>query len=233
MHCGAQNRYAKKFNKESKVASQFDGYYESEAAFAAYQEYLKTDNQALLNKILKLLSPLVGIVYKISIRNCVEFDPEVIQCDALQKVYFALLGKGLPLESTKKFTSFLHTVIYRSMIDSMRMCKQQTFDYYRAGFNPLSEMYIDGMKDTENKIALTQLRAQIKDLASKDIRFNGNERNACLYMIGCMLGYVNADPSSAQFRYRLTKVGTQKLLQHANILMKSIVYTIKEVHETT
>jgi len=214
------------------MATLFDGDYDSALSCAVAEEYFISGDPSALDTLIPLVAPLINVVLKSYItEHTLNEDPAVLRSDTLSDVFDLLIGKSVPTTNPKAFTYFLMTRIRWSIHDSIRRSRGQVFDYWKISEDPVSlSNYADrAHQSTEWKIYADQAKSIIKSIIDEDIRFSGKDKKACQYAALCILGLSAQDPLSIQFRFKLTRVRAEMLVQYTKILVKSSTYFFYEI----
>jgi hypothetical protein len=53
-----------------------------------------------------------------------------------------------------------------------------------------------------------------------DIRFEGDEYRACVFIVSCMLGFVNLSPGNVKYRYKMTAKRVSFFITYVNYLVR-------------
>lgn len=216
------------------MGSPFEGPYDSFLALSLceYHNGHKGDRE-LLNELLLQTAPLVGIVTKVEIgRSTLDEDIEVLQGEALEACYWLFESGEVPTVTSKAFTNFLYTKIRWSLIDSIRRSREQIFDYWKISEEPGSK-YGKTYEELESEIYIEQVKKIVRSILDHDIRHTGKDKEACKYIALCLLGFLNHDPMSAQFRFKLSRARTSQLIQYTQILVKTTSYAVRDMDADT
>lgn len=212
----------------------FDGTYDPEMACIVCCMYTDTRDRDLLQETLFQLAPLISLVAKRNISPSMGAgNTDILKADALEKVYFVLEERfDVPVDNHKSFTHYFWSVIYNSMIDSIKnTTNAQVFDYYTVASEPLL-----GTLCTHELLEMKMYAEQIEGLllhaVTGEIRFTGNERKACIHIAKCMLKHSKLSPASARFKFKITKAKTQYLIQYVEILMRKSAIWIKAMDDS-
>lgn len=216
-----------------KMMQQFDGHYDAHLCCCLADEYQNgcKGDQELLHELLIQISPLVGMVSKLEVSRHIAGESRDSLCvDALAHVWELFESSSIPTDHIRQFTSFLYTTIKRTMIDSLRDCALQVFDFgAECEDPPYGEL--PTYKQVDARVQLGQIKLLVKAIFDHDCRFVGKERQACKFMVLCQLGMLNQDPMAAQHRFKLTKLRAKQLHAYARIQVKSLLYLLKDMHE--
>lgn len=211
------------------MLAQFDGRYDPYITCHLADEYQNGSkgDRALLTELLLQLSPLVGIVSKLEIGHHIPGDSRDSLCvDALEHVWQLLENGSVPTDSSRQFTSFLYTTIKRAMIDSLRECAMQVFDFGEICEEPPMGS-VSSYKAVDARIQVEQIKEIVRAVFEHDCRFVGKELCACKFMALCMLGHLKQDPMAAQHRFKLTRARAKVLHQYTRIQVKATLYLLK------
>lgn len=201
--------------------------YDAEWCSALYELYESGDD-SVLNELLTKLCPLVRQTYLHEVGKSLAGDQELIEADALLEVYRVVEEKFVPNGHPKVFSKFLRTVVVRSIRDSIRTMKKQTFDYWKVGKDPSAEQLPSGYH-AEQSIYEEQVRAAIRDAVRSRIRFFGKERKACEFILDCWLGYKFLEPKVARRVFELSSHRTNYLIRYIRILTKAVAYERRDL----
>lgn len=196
----------------------FDEAYDRESAFALYLEYEDGDD-SVLGELLEKICPLIRIVFKMEIGPSKAGDREVLEGEALEELYRVIEGKYPPTDHQGSFTKFLCTVATRSMMDSINRCKPQTFEFWRVCRTPYQSDH--SIAIVESRIQQEQIHKLIRRDCKERVRFLGIEKEACEYIIDCLLNFNKEDASLVKRRFSFSSVRSKYLIRYCTILVKS------------
>ena len=205
----------------------FDAYYDGFLARSLCESYKESKDPTTLNALLAQTAPLIGMVARVRIGS-VTCDYDTARTEAFERLFFCFTQQNVPTRSVRVFTTFLYIIIYRAMIDSIRRSSPQVFDCWKKCSEPLYGK-VSSHYDMDMVIHYRELRDLIRKLSDDEIRYSGREREACKYIISCLLGYVKLDPLSVKFKFRLSESRSKQLVQYCDILVKRVAYDVKEI----
>lgn len=218
----------------------FDAIYDSHLAcsiFAAWKNGASVcDKKMLLQELLLQLAPLVNVIAIAEMNPALgEANIEVIKMEALEYVFFTLTQEYVPVHIScdhRTFTGYFWTMIKRGMIKSFhRTCDAQVFDYSQICSEHPPAGRVPRHEDAEIRLYIDQFHKLVLETAINDIRFEGKEKKACIFIGKCLLGLLDLHPLSARFRYNLPKQRALFLVQYMEHLLKRTAYTVKQIDE--
>lgn len=192
----------------------------------------------VLNELLNQLVPLidrVAFVEQIGF-SIGEANLEVLKADALEWVFVQFNNAELiPTHDPWVFSRYLWTMIKNAMLKSLEEDSPDVFEYAQLVGAPEDGCIYGRVlqhSDVDNHVAATQLREAALRILSADIRFDGRERKACMFMATCMLGMVDASPGYAKFRYRISPSRFVFLESYTVHLLQVALETAREIDAT-
>jgi len=216
------------------LSSLFTAQYDAVHSCTLAEEYQYgdecTDND--LNTLLISVAPLARIVlYREFSDNHLENEyGESLCCDALSRAYKLLETCSVPTSNHKVFSAFLYVAMKRAMLDSMRITRQEWFNFdYECKRPPLGNIL--DYTHVESYIQFNQLLSIVQAIFFHDCKYTGNSRLCCVHMSKCILGIDKGDPLSTRYRYNITRLRAQKLLIYTRILLKCTMYTVRSLNE--
>jgi DNA-directed RNA polymerase specialized sigma24 family protein len=203
--------------------------YSAADALALAILYYSDPEPEVLNELIRAVAPLVGMVSLKEIGKTIHYnDLDTLRAGALVKAYELLSAQAVPLNSEGAFSAFLYRAARYAMIDVLRDSPHQTFEYEIAAIR--EQTTVPGPElAVEPGLWYNQVRELILNAFKEDCRFVGKEREACLLVARALLDYTDHNPLSIQFRYRLTKQKTKKLIQYTQIALRMAFYYVLEI----
>jgi hypothetical protein len=216
----------------------FDAIYDSHLAcslFAAWKQDT-SDKEAVFQELLLQLAPLVTIVSRSVINPAVgDANIEVLKMEAWEYVFFTLTQEYVPSHIAgdhRTFTGYFWTMIKIALIKSFhRTCDPQVFDFSLVCEESPPAGRVTRHEDTEILLYLDQFNNLVLSTATHDIRFQGKEKEACVFIGKCLLGLIDLHPLSARFRYSINKSRATFLVQYMQHLLKQTAYKVKQIDE--
>ena len=200
--------------------------YDIGSAFSLYCLYESGDD-SVLNDLISHLCPLIRKCARIERESIKQCDRQTIEADALNEVYNLVKSKDIPTNHPKVFTRFLCTAIIRFFKDSIRNLYSQQFDYWTVARVPESGR-LPSHYEVEAKIYSEQTIRNLRRDVLHKLRFIGEERVACEFILDCRLGYRNLDPMVAKRRCNLNGYDCRLLLKHVDVLIKAMLWRYGE-----
>jgi len=133
----------------------FSDVYDRELTCSIYIMYEEGDE--VLDDLIRLLCPLVRMVFCIEIGSSFHHSQSYLEGDALTHVYFLVTEEILPM-TPGAFTSYLYRSIKYSMLRNIRRLQPQVFEYWRVCDTPHYDANnrLAGYKYVEAKIFLVR-----------------------------------------------------------------------------
>jgi hypothetical protein len=187
----------------------FSGNYDKEIIYWLYLDYEETRDTYILNELLKNIAPLVNLV-AVGFVNKYDCEIDLISVEALEHLYFLFISdkvNDIPKDNCNHLSTFLWTVINRSFIDSLRRNKLIDNSILEKLLESNEHFCIHSRaasyKDVDIRLYLDNFKNMLFYMVRSDIRFFGIEYEACVFILSCILGFVNLSPGSAKYRYKL------------------------------
>jgi hypothetical protein len=230
MRCGALS--AREENSLVFNSSIYDAHLAC-GLFAAWKQCGKCEKRAMLQELLLQLAPLVDIVAASELNpNLGDGTIDVLKSEALEHVFFTLAQEYIPsriAENPRTFTGYFWTMIRIGLIRSLhRTCDPQVFDFYLVCSDPPCGRLCKH-EDVETRVHIRQFYDLVLHTAINDIRFEGKERRACIYIGKCLVGVFDLHPLSARFRYKLPKSKVVFLIQYMEHLLRRTAYELRQL----
>ena len=204
--------------------------YDDFLTYSLAEDYARTRDPEVLNDILLQLSPLVNTVVVVEIGdNVMGTTKEELKVDALSRLYEILFNGWYPLNHPQVFKNFMYRAAHRTMIDHLRKSMPQVFNCWKKCTQPYPEP--SRPDDANYHIYAAQIRKMILELFESEIRFKGKDREACIFMARCLLGFARSNPLIARAKYTLTTRRCEYLLGYVRLMIKRISYWFKEFDE--
>jgi len=194
------------------------------------------EKEELLTGLIDQLAPLVRVVTATEMNPTIgEHTLDVIKLEALEYVFFFLSDEYIPphvYQDSTVFTRYFWTVIKRGVLASYsRTYPHLVYDFLNMGHETPQAGRLKTHNDTETAIYMNQFYKVVLRVAVRDIRFDGKEKKACIYIGRCLLGLLSYHPLSARFRFKIPKERTMFLVQYMEHLLKATAHEIKRVDE--
>jgi hypothetical protein len=208
-------------------------YFDRDLALDLCRCYYESNNghtEDILTELLLQSGNLVNLVLWSeigpSIGKC-NFD--FLKAEAIGHLFFIYQSKQVPVDNEKSFMCYLWTSVKHAMILAIKhKLRSQEFEYWRVCEEP-AQGRLEDFDNAETRLYWSQVRSLVYDVFKSDIRFNGKEKEACVFMASCILGITNMDPMAARFRFRLHKQRTKFLLAYTRYLLRSAALLVKRV----
>jgi hypothetical protein len=219
----------------------FDGYFDPGITLDLMVHYQNAppeeEVEIILRELTNQIGSLINIIFRMEVSGSVsaeEFDGRSAMTDTLEHVYELLVKSRdkFPTDNERLLTRYLWVTIKRELIWSIGRYYSQEFEFWKVCSEPPSSK-MTSYKNAEDNLYMFQLRRAIYRLFKADVRFNGKEKDACLFMASCMLGFRNFDPSSARLRYTLQRNKAAFLLQYTRYLLQSSYYAVRQIDEVS
>jgi hypothetical protein len=208
------------------MSSWFQKHYCSEKAYSLYLLYENGDD-SVLNELLTALCPLVRKCSRLECSSVSSGDQGMIEADALNEVYRVLENKSVPITCDRVFTRYLATVINRTFRDSLNELHQQTFEFWKVAQYPDGGRIVSQL-DVDAELYRTQIVREILKTIYSRIRFRDSEREACMFIVDCVLGVKDVDPKVVRRKHLLKSRRCKYLINYVNILVRSTLWEFGE-----
>ena len=204
----------------------FSAPYDSELSHSMYIAYEEGD-ESIIEDLLASLCPLIGR----TVRRVITTDKgnqDEVEADALSEVYRIVIEKTLPYHHHLVYTKFLRTSIRRSIANSFTRLSPSVFEFWRVSDTP----YPDGNFElalAHGRIYRSQVAKAIQSEVRAKIRFLNNEKEACYFILDCVVGIVDSDPRvGVKRRFSIHGRRCDYLIRYIEILARSISWDILE-----
>lgn len=208
----------------------FDVQYDSYLCYALYVEYCYSGCKKTVEELCRQICGLIGLVarcYYIESTVC-ESDAYVIKSEALEHIYSVFYYHLAPLENEKVFRVFMWRTAYNAIVDSVRKSIRPPIDYYVVCSEPFTGQ-LDSHDDAEIRIYVEQVRRVVLEVVRSQIRFDGAEKKACIFIAKSLLGFIKISPSAATGMFRLKKNKLKFLEQYVQILIRRATMMVREI----
>ena len=78
---------------------------------------------------------------------------------------------------------------------------------------------------------MDQFNKLVLSTASNDVRFDGTEKEACVYIGKSLLGLIDLNPMSARFRFKLSKSRTRFLITYMEHLLATTSDEVRRIDD--
>lgn len=219
----------------------FEGSYDpcfSSCLLYAYKNgATKEQKKELLSQLVYQLAPLVSKVASIELNfNIGQKSLDVLKLEALEYLFFVLTEEYIPshvVDDENTFTRYFWTIIKRGLQSSYnKNYVPAVFDFANIGHEEPYKGRVRTHEDVEIQIYLNQFYKSVLRIAVRDIRFEGKEKKACIYIGRCLLGLLKYHPLSARFKYKINKERALFLVQYMEHLLKVTAHEVKRIDES-
>ena len=193
-----------------------------------YKMYLSTNREDVLEELLLQIIPLINIVCKLDIDYTVgECNLPMLKTEAIEHIFFKLREARFPVDNPRTFMNYLWVMIRNAMVQAIR--DNLSSKPFQSWVYVPPTGRIEDFDDAEARLYASQLRYHMFNIFKADIRFVGNERDACIFMAECMLGFRKLDPMTARFRFRLSRPRVNFLYQYVRYLLKNAAHAVRQI----
>ncbi len=207
--------------------------YDSDLAREVYEIYLEEiqldGTSSVTEEFVIVMLPLVRKVFNIEIVGDVRQHRSTLEGNAIAKIFTILVQGTIP--PTNLFsTKFFYNSIKYNMINDIKAIQPPPFDYWKICNTPHCDANnrLNGKNYVESKVFTEQVLNLTRKISKERVRFVGNDREACLFMLDCCLGFINKDVDFAKSKFSLKSKRFKYLLQYVKILIKYIRMDIYE-----
>jgi hypothetical protein len=202
----------------------FSGNYDKEIIYWLLIEYLKDRDNGVLNDLLTNIAPLVNLV-AIGFSCNQDCDIDLISVEALEHIYFLLISDKvdeIPMDTYNHLSTFLWIVIKRSFIDSLRRNRLIDTSSLESPLKSNEYTYSRSLsyKNFDLRLYMEDFNSMLFYMVVADIRFEGDEYRACVFIVSCMLGFVNLSPGNVKYRYKMTTKKVSFFTTYINYLVR-------------
>lgn len=209
--------------------SLFTGHFDEEITYDLYVLYCQ--GQAFPDELARQLASLVARVFHTDFTPAHRIDADdaaAMQSDALEQLYTAVRDRKSQACDSAGFQSYLWVIARNSMLYTMRTLRSSEFDLWEGCAEP-DVGRIPLQSDSEQQIYLKELCTLALSAFKLDVRFQGREAKACVFIAACFLGLNEFDPMAAQARYRLTIEKTRFLIHYTRCVLQRSIYVVREI----
>lgn len=204
----------------------FSKTYDEPRAFSLYILYESGDD-SVLNELLENLCPLIRRCFRMEVNKDALGDRGNLESDALEAVYELLRDQDIPTHHSRVFTRYVSTVIIRTFRDSLVKLRQQTFDLWQVAQTYPGARLVTSY-DVEADIYREQIHRELRKVVRSRIRFQGADRDACVYIIDCELGYKELPSLTVRRKVGLPNARCKYLIRYVNVLIRAALWEFGE-----
>jgi len=200
--------------------------YDREKAFQAYKAWVEQGTDSSLEAALIAAAPMIGqAIRNFSKASFADTDEMVSEAGFL--LYRLMRDRGFDLSRyegdacpCRPYAKYLHRALLRKLISSYPRGGSQLL----TGGTP-TYGYVVRARDAEFKVFLEELPSHLSTVAAERVRFEGNERDAVLHVIGRLVSGRLVALKQITRRYGVKN--PRFYVDYATVLLRSLIYEMR------
>lgn len=204
------------------------GKYYSTVTWEAYLLYI--EGQYTMDELMRLVMPLIGIVIRNDFTSSHESIQDDMASDCAAKAFQVLKLHGPPTERPNAFTSFLKLCFRRQALQTLIQLAPEEFDLFYAQKSASGS--VRDYADAEHELYQEQFNLVLRRMFLKNVRFLGQVRNACLYILN---QYLLAKDPAKDLLVSYFKIPSEKLkfyCDYVAVLYRGLAYALRESEDS-
>lgn len=204
----------------------FYGTFYALTTFELFKLYL--NDRSLLSDLLVCIAPLIGRISRVNM-SLSPLDAEFICTDALGSLCELLMRspEKFPTHHASDFTKYLTTTIKMFQLQSINATASIKLDPDSGRVPPYGRTRTQ--QDAEAAIYTRQRVGLLMKLLADEIRFDGDEKNGCLFIAECLLLLRSDKMDDVIVRYNLTARRARYLIDYTRVLVKDLTTYVAQL----